>query len=292
MTTVAGSADQAAPGISWIDWQGSGPVLHLAHANGFPPETYRRLATTLAKGGFHAVSMTARPLWQGARSRALRSWDELADDLAAELTDRQLMGVVGVGHSLGGVITLLAAARYPGLFRAVVAIDPVLFVGSRAFLWGLMRRFGTISAFPLVRNTRRRRTGWPDRKSMREWASGRELFAGWEPEVLEDYLEAAFVEQPSGEFELRYPRAWEARIFELAPHDRWRTLRRVRVPVLLLRGADSHAFTHEAAKRAIRELPDVILETIPETGHLLPMQKPDAVATAALGWLDNLSERR
>ncbi|HEX8438854.1 MAG TPA: alpha/beta hydrolase, partial [Archangium sp.] len=24
------------------DWGGTGPVLHLAHANGFPPATYRR----------------------------------------------------------------------------------------------------------------------------------------------------------------------------------------------------------------------------------------------------------
>ena len=34
------------------DWGGTGPVLHLAHANGFPPGSYRKLITEAPNGGF------------------------------------------------------------------------------------------------------------------------------------------------------------------------------------------------------------------------------------------------
>ncbi|MFC2031070.1 hypothetical protein ACFLWA_10115 [Chloroflexota bacterium] len=43
------------------DFGGSGPTLHLAHANGFPPGTYGPLAETLT-GGYRVVALPSRPL--------------------------------------------------------------------------------------------------------------------------------------------------------------------------------------------------------------------------------------
>ena len=112
------------------DWGGSGPVLHLAHANGFPPGTYRKLIELL-KPRYRVVTLHGRSLVPGSDPRRMRSWDDMADELAHALRSRGLSGVVGVGHSMGGVSTLLASAQEPGLFRAVVALDPVLVTGAR-----------------------------------------------------------------------------------------------------------------------------------------------------------------
>src|SRR5262249_22653111 len=108
------------------DWGGTGPVLHLAHAHGFPPGTYRPPIHVL-RTRFHVVSLRTRQLVPGQDPRALRSWDDLVDDLAHSLRAHGLEGVLGVGHSVGGTCSLLASAGHPGLFRAVVALDPVLF---------------------------------------------------------------------------------------------------------------------------------------------------------------------
>ena len=70
----------------------------------------------------------------------MRTWDDMADDLAQALRARGLEGVIGVGHSMGGVATLLASVKHPKLFRAVVALDPVLFTGSRLLLFHAARR--------------------------------------------------------------------------------------------------------------------------------------------------------
>lgn len=117
-----GSDDCDAAGRVW----GSGPVLHLAHANGFPPGTYRPLAEALADR-YRVIALPARPLWSDQRPESSPTWRPLADDLVRGMDELGLAGVVGVGHSLGGVLTLWAANRRPDLFRCVVLIDPVIF---------------------------------------------------------------------------------------------------------------------------------------------------------------------
>ncbi|MGZ3458945.1 MAG: alpha/beta fold hydrolase, partial [Archangium sp.] len=43
------------------DWGGTGPVLHLAHANGFPPGSYRKLIEAL-KPRYHVFTLRSRCL--------------------------------------------------------------------------------------------------------------------------------------------------------------------------------------------------------------------------------------
>ena len=92
------------------DWGGTGPVLHLAHANGFPPGTYRKLIELL-KTRYHVFTLRSRCLVPGSDPLTLGSWTDLADELAHSLRARGLENVVGVGHSVGGVATLLASVR-------------------------------------------------------------------------------------------------------------------------------------------------------------------------------------
>jgi pimeloyl-ACP methyl ester carboxylesterase len=62
----------------------------------------------------------------GRSDRPAEGYDipSLADDLAAVCGDAGIRKPVVVGHSLGGMIALELAARYPGLVGAVVADDP------------------------------------------------------------------------------------------------------------------------------------------------------------------------
>ena len=50
--------------------------------------------------------------------------------------------VIGVGHSIGAIVTLRAALRDPGKFRALVLIDPVLFVPGFMVKWNLSAGLG------------------------------------------------------------------------------------------------------------------------------------------------------
>lgn len=262
-------------------------MLHLAHANGFPPGTYRRLAARLVER-FRVVAVTSRPLAGGERPEELSGWQEMSAELLAGLGAHGLEEVVGVGHSLGGVLTLAAAATEPARFRAVVLVDPVVFTGLRSVLWAAAKAAGLGSAFPLVRSALRRRDRWPDRATVRRAWAAKPVFSRWAEGVLDDYVDAGLESDPSGGLRLAYPKDWEARIFTVTPHDVWPAVRRLEVPALVLRGAGSDTLTAAAAARFARECPRARVETVPETSHFLPMERPEEVARRILAFVDDL----
>ena len=261
----------------WRDWGGSGPTLHFAHANGFPPGTYRKLIDELTNH-HHVFSMAARPLWPDSRPQVLRDWSPLAEDLREEIDRRGARGIVAVGHSLGAVISLLAAAADPGLFSAVVAVDPLILTGAHSLYWGAVKAVGLGERFSLVRGARRRRELWADRGEARTTYSSKKVFAGWDPEALDDYLDAGMVDLPEGGVRLRYPREWEARIFAAAPHDLWPHLRKVSVPTLFVQGESSDTFLDAARARVEREVPGSRAVVIADSSHFVPMERPRELA--------------
>lgn len=274
--TFQGRAEEKGA-VIWRDWGGSGPLLHFAHANGFPPGTYRKLITDLSQN-HHVVSMAGRPLWRESTPTVLHDWSLFADDLRTELDRRSLRGVIGVGHSLGGVISLLAAAADPGIFSAVVAVDPLILTGVHSAFWGAVKKIGMAERIRLVRGARRRRDVWDDRDQARTNYGRKSVFAGWDPEVLDDYLEAGLVEQPGGGERLRYPREWEARIFAAAPHNLWRQLKKVTVPTLFVQGEHTDTFVDAARIRVEREVPGARTVVVPGSSHFLPMECPRELA--------------
>ncbi len=268
----------------WLDWGGSGPSLHFAHGNGFPPATYRKLFESLQSGA-SVASMEARPLWLESNPRSLTHWSQLARDLAEELDRRGLRGSVGVGHSLGAVTTLLAAVEDPGLFKAVVAVDPVILSGWTSILWGAMKTVGVGDHLPLVRGARKRRRHFPDRDAARAAYRHRRMFRAWDEDCLDDYLKAALVPAADGGLILRYPRSWEARIFRLSPHNVWPQLRRLRVPSLFIQGEHSDSFFSAAAHKVLRQVPGARLSVFEGHGHCVPMECPESVAKTILDFL-------
>lgn len=274
-------------GEIWHDWGGAGPTLHFAHANGFPPGTYRKLIGELAAGR-HVVTMAARPLWPDSKPRALRDWLVFAEDLRTEIGRRDKRGIVGVGHSLGAVISLLAAASDPGLFSAVVAIDPLILTGSHSIFWGTVKTLGLSGRIGIVRGARRRRELWSDRAEARASYASKKIFAGWDPEVLDDYVNAGMVDLPQGGVRLRYPRECEARTFSAAPHNLWPELRKVSVPTLFVQGEHSDTFLDAARVRVEKEVSGSRTVVMADSSHFLPMERPAELARVINNFLDKV----
>jgi pimeloyl-ACP methyl ester carboxylesterase len=281
------AAKATAPGTPRLDLLedlgGQGPVLHLAHANGFPPGTYRLFARALA-AQYHVVALPARPLWPDSVSAGAPTWRTMAGDLLRGLEELGAPGIVGVGHSLGGVITLWAAIDRPDLFRAVVLIDPVILPPH--WLWGLRlaRSLGLQARQPLVRATLRRRRTWPDHRACFDHCRHKDLFARWSDEALWDYVLAATREE-GNQVGLRYSPQWEAHIFATVPADIWPDVPRLDVPCLVVRGQGSQTFLPGALARVARRLPAARAVTIPGAAHLVPMERPLETATAVLDFL-------
>jgi pimeloyl-ACP methyl ester carboxylesterase len=262
------------------DFGGDGPVVHVAHANGFPPGTYRLLAGVLADR-YHLVGLPTRPLWPGSQPSSAPTWRPLAADLVCGLDRLGLSGIVGLGHSLGGVLSLWAALSRPDLFRALVLIEPVILPPSWLRALGLLRCLGLSKYQPLVRGALHRRRVWPSNQACYEHYRARPLFARWSDDSLWAYIESGTRLGSGGKVELVYPTEWEAHIFATTPLDVWSDIPRLSVPVLVIRGEHSKTFGPAAQRRMARLLPAASFVTIPDAGHLVPMERPVETASAA-----------
>ncbi len=268
------------------DLGGSGPLIHLAHANGFPPGAYRPLAATLADA-YHIIALPARPLWPGSRPESAPTWHPLTDDLIAALDGLGVRGIVGVGHSIGGVLTMWTSIRRPELFRAVVLIDPVILPPPILRVMGWMRRAGLGRRQPLVRGALRRRRAWPSRQACFEHYRAKPFFARWSDESLWAYVEAGTREEADGSATLLYPPEWEAHIFATTPLDAWDEVPRLRAPLLVIRGAETNAFVAASQARMARLVPHAQFVVIPDAGHLVPLERPQATGAAMRAFLAN-----
>lgn len=266
------------------DFGGSGLLLHLAHANGFPPGAYRLLAEALAEWS-HVVALPARPLWPGSRPESAPTWHSLADDLIQAFDRLGWRGVIGVGHSMGGVVTLWAAVRRPELFRAVVLVDPVILPPTWLWLVRLAWLLGLQHRLPLVQEALRRRRTWRSRQDCYELYRRLPFFANWPDESLRAYVWAGTRQREDGLIELVYPPEWEAHLFATVPTDVWRAVPRLRVPALVIRGERSSTFRPESQARMERLLPHARFVVIPGAGHLVPMERPELVAATIREWM-------
>lgn len=260
---------------------GSGEAwINFLHANGYPPLAYRQLLTLLSQKSL-VLAMRQRPLWPGSDPAALPDWRPLADDLSQFLDAHHMNGVVGIGHSVGGLTTLRLALRQPERFSRLVLIDPVLFPIRMIFFWRLAYQLGVAYRLhPLVRGALRRRTIFESRQAMFANYRSKAVFRNISDGALQDYVEAMARTRPDGQVELAYPPKWEARIYVtslLADLELWRDLPSLKPPLMIIRGAETNTFWAETGRRVQCCLPQAQVVAIPDASHLVALEKPQEV---------------
>ncbi len=261
-----------------FDFGGAGESLHFLHANGYPPECYTPLLELL-KTKYHVFGMTLRPLWGDARPEEIDSWHPLSEDLLRFLHEHGTEPVIGVGHSIGAIVTLRAALKEPGRFKALVLIDPVVFVPHRLILWKIFRSIGLGDrVHPLIAGAKKRRRNFDDLESVFNRYRKRSVFRYFSDENLRIYIEG-ITRKTIDRFELIYSPEWEAQIYRtgLQDFDLWRDLRKLNVPTLFIRGAETDTFLESAEKLVKQKQPKVRIEALPKSTHLLPLERPKEV---------------
>ncbi|PKN94963.1 MAG: hypothetical protein CVU44_03915 [Chloroflexi bacterium HGW-Chloroflexi-6] len=257
------------------------PDLAFLHANGFPPECYAPLFERLG-ASYHIHAMPMRPLWPGQNPRDLRDWHPLADDFLNYLDDQKLSLPFIVGHSFGAITALRAALRQPQRARALVLIDPVLFEPHIIFVWKLIHALGlAYKLHPLVAAALKRRRNFNNLDEAFKRFRRYEVFRYFSDDSLRAYLRGITQPAAGGGYELRYSPEWEARIYTtgISPDmELWRGLKGFPVPTLFLRGAETDTFSASAGRRVERSNPAIRVETIPQSTHLLAMERPEEIA--------------
>jgi pimeloyl-ACP methyl ester carboxylesterase len=273
--------------IPYEEFSDHGPTLHFAHANAYPPGSYRQLLSHLAKD-FHVLAIKYRPLWPESNPEDIGNWMDIAHDLILFLDQMKIGGVIGVGHSLGAVTTMMAAIQRPDLFKALVLIEPVFL--PPVVLAHLSQLQGVDPyEMPLIKIAQKRRHHWVSRQGAFDHFREKRVFSRWSDQSLWDYVIAGLIGDGHGEFELAYAPAWEAWIYAHPPRTVWDLIPQVTKPTLALRGVESDTLVPEAWEVWREKQPEATFIEITDTGHLLPMEKPAIVANLTGEFLKALS---
>ncbi|MFP8777132.1 alpha/beta fold hydrolase [Hydrogenophaga sp. RWCD_12] len=275
-------------------------LIVFSHANSFPASTYGVLFKSLRSRG-HTVRALEK-FGHDPKYPVSSNWPHLVQqlaDFAGPEIQKHGKPAWLVGHSLGGFLSIMCAARHPQLgghgVRGVLLIDSPVLGGWRARALELAKRTQLVGSISPGKISRRRRNAWTDAQSAFDHFARKKAFARWDPQVLRDYIEHGTVDadMPHGtQRVLAFDREVETAIYNTLPHNLDRLLRRhpLQCPVGFLGGTGSlemqqvgMSMTH----RLVGPHPERI--RMVEGSHLFPMEHPQDTAASIDGVLQALS---
>jgi pimeloyl-ACP methyl ester carboxylesterase len=269
--------------IPYIDFGGNGRILHFAHPNAYPPAGFRQFLQPLTEQ-FHVYAVAHRPLWPGSQPEEMTDWTVVANDLIRFFDQMGWQQVIGVGHSLGAVATLFAAVSRPDLFSHLILIEPVFLPPQILQMAAQNPDAGVFN--PMVAGALKRRNHWDSREAAFARFRRKLVFKRFSDEALWDYVNSATRETAVGDFELVYPREWEARFYAMPPQEVWQAIPQLTQPTLAVRAEDSDTVFPQAWQLWQELQPHATFVEVPDCGHMLTLERPSHVATIVLNYLN------
>ena len=264
------------------------PIV-FSHANSFPASTYRVLFRHLKARGFDVSAVDS--FGHDPQSPVTNNWPHLVQqlaDFASAQVQRLGEPVFLVGHSLGGFLSVMAAARHPELARGVLLIDSPLLGGWKANALGVAKRTQVVGSISPGKVSRQRRFSWASNEEALEHFRKKKTFARWHPEVLNDYITHGLQDE-GGKRVLAFDRAVETAIYNTLPHNLARLLRDhpLQCPAAFIGGRDSDEMRQVGMAMTLRVTEGRTMML--DGSHLFPMEQPLATAAAIEAALLNLT---
>jgi 3-oxoadipate enol-lactonase/4-carboxymuconolactone decarboxylase len=232
-----------------------GRLLLFVHAAGGTAGLWRRQLETLGRA-HSAVALDLPGHGRSAGVDGLATVEDYADTVARFAVALALRPVVLVGRSMGGAIGLVLATRRPDLVQALVVVC-------------------SAAKFELA----------PERiATARDVARGRlpqqfttETFS---PATGMEVMREAWIEQVKTDPRVRYGDLLACERFDGRP-----LLGRVRVPTLVVAGADDQVTPPACAEDLARGIGGARLEVLPRAGHQAPLEQAEAFDAAVARFL-------
>jgi len=250
----------------------SKPKIHFAHANGFPAKTYSKLFSLLADD--FEVGYLERH-GHNPKFPVTDNWRFLRDELREEIKSRYTEKIIGVGHSLGGILHFLVAVENPELYQKIILLDSPIISRLSSHGLRLLKITRLIDRLSPSQITRFRRNLWRSKEEAFGHFKEKPKFAAFDEEVLRDYIEYGTVQTSNG-VELFFSPQKEAKIYRTIPHHLPKFRGKLKVPAFYLGGSESRE--GELARLSFMKKYFSIDFYQIEGSHLFPFENPQLTA--------------
>lgn len=255
-------------------------LLVFSHGNSFPASTYGVMTVSLKKRGFSVK--TIEKLGHDPKYPVTNNWPHMVQQLADFVqheSDKAGEAAYLVGHSLGGLLSLMCAAKYPALACGVVLLDAPVIGGWRATTLGAIKTTKLVGRLSPGAVSQHRKQAWPDIDTAYKHFKSKRIFAAWDDAVLHDYVNHGTVEH-EGQRRLAFDRHIETHIYNTLPDSLEGLLKRhpLQCPAAFVGGVQSQEM--KTVGSALTEKVTQGRMAWMQGSHLFPMEKPLAAAAA------------
>ncbi len=253
----------------YLEWgDGASPPMLLLHGLTGHAHTWDHMAPALAQS-YHLFALDQRGHGDSSHAPSYATAD-FVEDIQTFADHLNLDRFVLMGLSMGGHNAIAYAASRPRQVSRLIIIDiPPKMDRERTPNWPVISKLAAAGHVPfetIEEAVEAARAGNPTAPEANlchrtEWnlnatGDGR-LHLKWDPKA---------------------PAAW-------APADLWPLLPSIKVPTLLVRGGKTAVLPRETAERMVASLPDAELAEVPDSGHSVPTDCPEALQAIVLDWL-------
>ena len=257
-------------------------TIHFAHGNGFPSPCYRQLIQQLEKR-FNCCYIDR--VGHTSQFPVTENWQRLIEEVIFSIQSQALQPVIAVGHSLGGVLSLLAAIEQPSLFKAVILLDSPLINRFKSSVVRFSKALGMIDRLTPAFRTRARRQHWSTRAQAFTYLKSKNLFKSFTETCLNDYIDYGMQKNEDG-YSLRFDPHIEYQIYCTIPHILHEYESRLSVPATLIYGNKSNIVDRMDMRYMKKHYG---IETVKTNGtHMFPFETPETTANLIMGLVDRL----
>lgn len=257
-------------------------IIHFAHANGFPGGSYNKL---LDHFRVSCKVLAIDRLGHNPLYPVNNNWTNLADELIDFLENNADSPVIGAGHSLGSLVTFIAAYKRPDLFKAIIMLDPPFVTGVWGLVFRIMKFTGLADRITPAGQSSGRRSVWSDMREAEAYFMSKRLFREFDPASLSNYMKHGIKPCDEG-LCLSYDVPTEVKIFQTMPDNIGSYRKPLGIPGALIYGDTSNA-VHLPTLKKFTSLHGFNLCTSPG-GHLFPLEKPVEAAAVIKRELDRI----
>ncbi|PKN51323.1 MAG: alpha/beta hydrolase [Deltaproteobacteria bacterium HGW-Deltaproteobacteria-13] len=257
--------------LPYLYYEGEDPQILFAHATGFLPWLWHPIIEHLTP--HHEAWVPYMCNYRDCDPESGLGWDVIAKDIISLCVSQNIVNHLAVGHSMGATVLAIASALFGMQPRAMILIEPI-FLPEEIYSINMK-----IKEHPLASQSIKRKSSWKDEKSALEYLKSKSLFAGWDEQMLAFYLQYGMEKQQAGDLKLSCSPRNEAALFMGGNSTNpWPLLKKLTCPVLIVEGEKSANKAFIDLPKAVSLLKDGRYLSVPDAGHLIPMQKPKEVA--------------
>lgn len=253
------------------------PLIHFAHANGVPSLVYQKLFDAL-EDEYEVIYVPLIGIDQ--RYPVDNHWARMTQQVIDSIVQKaQGRKVIGLGHSLGAVLTFQASLQRPELFEHVIMLDPPLIMGKASLALHIAKslHLKAVDQMSPVALSLRRRDHWDSREQAAELLRPKGFYQDFDQQCFDDYIQYALTEDHvRGGVQLTIPKMVEVEIFRTNPSLWWLPQAKPQVSTQLIVASKGPFLERQFPQQVQKKFG--IPFTVFEGGHMFPLEHPVELA--------------